>query len=77
LDEGDATIEGTKKKGMIRKLNDYMSVRNGKFGSYVYYKTPEMKKPMFLNIKHFPDGFMICQPEVLIEWVCKTYKITL
>jgi len=77
LDEGDATIEGTTKKGIIRKLSDCMSVRNGKFGSYVYYKTPEMKKPMFLNIKHFPDGFMICQPEVLVEWVCKTYKITL
>lgn len=73
----DGVVAGSekKKRGIIRVLNENMSVRNGKFGSYVYYKTPEMKSPQFLNIKHFPDGFMICSAEILVEWVRKTYNI--
>jgi len=72
----DSSDKPQKKRGVLRTLNEHMSVRNGKFGSYVYYKTPQMSKPMFLNIKHFPEGFMLCQPQVLVDWVCKTYKIS-
>lgn len=28
-----------------------ISIRNGKFGPYIYYKTKQMKKPTFINIK--------------------------
>lgn len=76
-DEGGGNSSSSKKRGILRTLNSCMSVRNGKFGSYVYYKTPQMTKPQFLNIKHFPEGFMFCQPEVLVEWICKTYNIRL
>jgi len=34
-----------------RILNEDMSVRKGKFGLYVYYKTKTMKKPKFFGIK--------------------------
>lgn len=72
---GGEIVPVGKKKGIVRMLNDNMSVRNGKFGSYVYYKTPQMTKPQFLNIKKFPEGIMICSTEVLVEWVCKKYNI--
>ena len=32
-------------------LNDTMSIRSGKYGPYVYYKTKEMKKPKFLSLR--------------------------
>ena len=41
------------KSGILRILNNSMSIRSGKFGPYVFYKTIEMKKPMILNIKKF------------------------
>jgi topoisomerase IA-like protein len=41
---------------VLRKLNDEMSIRKGKFGAYVYYKRPDMKSPQFLNIKKFSEG---------------------
>jgi topoisomerase IA-like protein len=60
---------------VLRKLNDMMSVRKGKFGAYVYYKRPDMKSPQFLNIKKFSEGYLGCDENVLIEWLCKTYKL--
>jgi len=61
----------------LRTLNEYMSVRHGKYGAYVYYKRPEMKKPQFLNVKKCPHGYLNCEVSVLVEWLCNTYNIKL
>ena len=34
---------------IILTINDTLSVRNGKYGPYVYYKTSKMTKPRFFN----------------------------
>lgn len=61
----------------LRKLNEHMSVRHGKYGAYVYYKRPEMKKPQFLNVKKCPHGYLNCEINILVEWLCNTYNIKL
>jgi DNA topoisomerase-1 len=61
---------------VLRKLTENMTVRKGKFGAYVYYKKPDMKKPEFLNIKKFKEGFLTCEAETLIKWLCDTYHLT-
>jgi len=53
---------------ILRILNDEMSVRQGKFGNYIYYKSPTMKTPKFINIKKFDQDCLSCDPLVLIEW---------
>ena len=60
---------------IIRVLSCDMSIRKGKFGTYVFYQTSSMKKPQFLNIKKFPEGYMTCQSDVLIDWLCKIYNL--
>jgi DNA topoisomerase-1 len=68
-----------KSQGMnvLRVLTPSLSVRKGKFGPYVYYKTHLMSKPDFFNIKKFPEGFLGCQPTTMIEWLNKTYNINI
>jgi DNA topoisomerase-1 len=67
------TIRHVKPKGHIRDLNEDMSVRTGKFGPYVYYKTPKMKTPEFFNIKKFTEPVETCPPETLVAWIQTTY----
>jgi len=62
-------------KNILRVLNSDMSVRKGKFGAYVYYKRKDMAKPEFLNIKKFPEGFLACSIETLVNWLCTTYNL--
>ena len=66
-------LEKSNNPNILRVLNEHMSVRKGKFGAYIYYKTPEMAKPSFLNMKKFGYGFSTCEREILIEWIDKTY----
>jgi DNA topoisomerase-1 len=70
-------LEGEKVDGknILRVLNSTMSIRKGRFGPYAYYKTAEMEKPQFLNIKKFPGMFSTCDKEVLINWLCDTHGI--
>jgi DNA topoisomerase-1 len=58
---------------VLRRLNDHLSVRKGKFGPYVFYQRPNMKKPEFYNMKKFNQGFMTCEADDLIQWVQTTY----
>lgn len=61
----------------LRTLNSVMSIRKGQFGVYVFYKRPDMKNPQFLNITKFNQGFLTCDVQTLVDWLCKTYKLPL
>ena len=67
--------ESHEDKNMLRKLSDVLSIRTGKFGAYGFYKTDEMKKPQFLNIKKFKDSILTCDKDVIINWLNDNYPI--
>lgn len=59
----------------LRVLTPSMSVRMGKYGAYVYYKTDKMKTPSFLNIKKYKGNCWEGDATELIEWVKTTYRV--
>jgi hypothetical protein len=65
-------------KYVLRIVTPEISIRKGKgrLGNYVYYKREDMPKPEFYNLKKFPEGYISCEPKVLIDWLIETYKIT-
>ena len=60
---------------VLRTLNNDFSIRRGKFGPYIFYKTQKMSKPQFFNIKKFKEGFSTCDVNVLLEWIYTEYKL--
>ena len=76
-DGGGGNVGGSKLliKGMVRKITDDISIRNGKYGDYIFYKTSEMKNPTFLKLKGFTEDYKTCSISSIIEWIQKTYKI--
>jgi len=62
-------------KGMVRLITKDLSIRNGRFGDYIFYKTPEMKNPSFLKIKGFKEDYKTCSLYILTEWIETTYSI--
>ena len=52
LDDVKDVLDGKKtaNKNIIKIINENMSVRKGKYGPYVFYKTSTMKKPKFIKI---------------------------
>lgn len=60
-------------KSVLRKIDETMSLRRGKFGNYVFYKTETMVKPEFFNIKKFDQCPITCDAQILIEWLRDKY----
>ena len=56
---------------IVRIIDNNTSIRNGKYGPYVYYKTPSMKKPKFIPLKGFPYTYTECNVELVSHWVDK------
>ena len=62
-------------KGMVRAITDEISIRNGKYGDYIFYKTSLMKNPTFLKIKGFTEDYKMCPVANIVEWINTTYKL--
>lgn len=62
---------------IIREITTDASIRVGKYGDYIYYKTSRMKKPRFLQLKKFVGDYKTVDIDELKDWINTTYKIQL
>ena len=62
---------------IVRNLHETLSIRNGKYGNYIYYKTQTMKKPKFLSLQGFKDKIEEAVEEDLLTWIENKYEITI
>jgi DNA topoisomerase-1 len=77
-DKDKDTTDSNKKSftaNIIRKLNDNISIRNGKFGDYIFYKTSKMTKPQFLKLGGFKEDYKSCDKKAILEWIQTEYKV--
>ena len=68
-----------KKLGVLREISASASVRDGKWGAYVYYKTTQMKTPKFFELKLFEketgEKIKTCELNILKEWIKGKYNV--
>jgi len=64
-----------KEGGIMREVSVNISIRNGKFGPYIFYKTAKMKKPQFYQLVGFTNDVSICDVNTIREWIEEKYKI--
>jgi DNA topoisomerase-1 len=60
LDHGVHASKSNSESGIIRVINDDVSIRSGKYGNYIFYKTAQMKKPKFISLKNFEKNIYTC-----------------
>ena len=60
-------------KSILRTVNEYISIRNGKFGKYIFYKKETMKKPKFFTLKGFELDPLTCKNNILEKWIYETH----
>jgi DNA topoisomerase-1 len=69
VEKEQETSETNLETKIVRILNAEMSIRKGQYGNYIYYKTPELKKPIFINITTFKEDPLSCDLETIMSWV--------
>ena len=60
---------------LIRKIDDTLAIRSGKFGDYIFYKTEKMKKPQFFKLYGFNDDYKNCSIQNIRSWIKEKYAI--
>ena len=66
------TILEQKQQNIIRTIDENSSIRNGKFGPYIFYKTSSMNKPKFIKLKGFKENYETCDNKLIIDWLKKS-----
>jgi DNA topoisomerase-1 len=64
-----------KEGNILREVSPNISIRNGKYGAYIFYKTAKMKKPQFYQLTGFTNDVTICDVNTIKEWIEEKYKI--
>jgi DNA topoisomerase-1 len=54
---------------MVREISANISIRNGKYGNYLFYKTDGMTKPKFVTLRDFTEDYMSCEVGAIEEYV--------
>jgi topoisomerase IA-like protein len=61
--------------GIIRIITNNINIRKGKYGDYVFYKTPKMSKPSFLKLDGFEEDYKTCTLKTMTDWLKTTYGV--
>jgi DNA topoisomerase-1 len=72
-----AAATATAATGIVRMIDEHTSIRNGRFGPYIFYKTVKMSKPEFIPLKGFAQlhgNYATCDVSLLKEWVAQPRK---
>lgn len=67
--EKDNLLDKNKPPGFVRELTENISIRNGKWGDYIYYKKPRVKNPVFIPLKDFNENHRTCDKQILLNWL--------
>ncbi len=60
---------------LLRKIDENLSIRKGKYGDYIFYKTEKMKKPLFFKLNGFNDDYKNCSINNIRSWIKEKYEV--
>ena len=70
---GDGTAANS--SSIVRTINKDASIRNGKYGQYIFYKTEKMVKPSFIKMQGFSGDYLTCPLSELEMWINSTRNL--
>lgn len=73
--EKDGVMNPAVSVGYIREVTKNVSIRRGKYGDYIFYKTTKMKTPKFFKLAGFTGDYRNCEKHVLQEWIKTTHLV--
>jgi DNA topoisomerase-1 len=66
---------------IVRKIDDYTSIRTGKYGDYIFHKKKTMKIPKFYKLDDFTKdhgkdaSYRTCDLSLLATWIYTKFKL--
>ena len=61
-------------ENIAREVTKNLTIRRGKWGNYIFYKTWNMKTPEFYKLAGFKGNYMTCSESQLLEYIVSIKK---
>jgi DNA topoisomerase-1 len=74
--EKDGIMDPNKSVAFLREITPNISIRRGKYGDYIYYKTSKMKSPKFYKLDGFKEDYRNCEKAFIKGWIKDKYDIS-
>lgn len=74
--EKDGVMDPKKSVAFLREITPNISIRRGKYGDYIYFKTTKMKNPKFYKLDGFKDDYRNCDKMLIKGWIKEKYEIS-
>ena len=71
----ETLLDPSKPVGLVRELNERLSIRSGKYGDYIFHKKPRTKTPDFFKLNGFDSDYKKCDKSLILNWIKQTYKV--
>ena len=75
LEKEEGILNPEFKPGVVREVSSNISIRNGKYGDYIYYKPPKVKTPKFFKLQGFTEDYKKCSIYTLKTWIKQQYQV--
>jgi topoisomerase IA-like protein len=75
LNLSEKSEKSEKKQGFVRLVTKNITIHYGKYGYYIQFKTPVMKKARLYNLNGFTNDVLTCNVTTLKKWISEKYNI--
>ena len=77
LEDAQSILESCdpESNSLLRHISNTLSIRKGKYGDYIFYKSEKMKKPKFLKLEGFNNNYITCPIDTLKLWIKEKFEV--
>ena len=77
LEDAQSILESCdpESNSLLRHISNTLSIRKGKYGDYIFYKSEKMKKPKFLKLEGFNSNYITCPIDTLKLWIKEKFEV--
>jgi DNA topoisomerase-1 len=69
FDTSENQKSSTQQSKIVRQITETLSIRDGKYGNYIFYKTQKMKKPRFISLNGFKGNIQEETEDNVRKWI--------
>lgn len=60
---------------IVKYINYDLSIRKGKYGDYIFYKTKSMKTPKFFSLSKYNGNYKSDDISTILRWIKENYNV--
>lgn len=68
VDVIDCLDNNRENTSIVRTITNEILIKKGKYGDYIHYKTKNMTRPKFINLKKFQGDYINCSKDEVIKF---------